>query len=317
MKKRMKLPEVSVIMSVYNGASALPSTLQSILDQQDCDLEFIVVNDGSSDGTGPLLDAWAKRDARLRVIHQANAGLTRALITGCAEARGEFIARQDCGDISLPGRLTRQVKQLKMDVGSVAVSCHTLFVGPRDESLYQTIITEEHLNIGLAADSGRELRGPSHHGSVMIRTQAYRAVQGYRSEFYFAQDLDLWTRLREQGRFSVVDDSLYVARLEPRSISGTQTREQGRLARLIWNACLARCAGTPEEGFLTEAAKIRPVKSGDLAHRVALGYYFIGSCLRKVNPGAAAPYFKQALANDPWLWRARFRWIQTQLMWST
>jgi glycosyltransferase involved in cell wall biosynthesis len=258
----MSFPEVSVVMSVYNGANVLTGTLQSILDQQDCDLEFIVINDGSSDETGPLLDTWAKRDARLRVIHQANTGLTRALIRGCAEAQGEFIARQDCGDISLPGRLDRQVKELKRDIEAVAVSCHTLLVGPRDEPLYQTTITVERLNVGLAADSVEELKGPSHHGSVMFRSSVYRAVGAYRAAFYFAQDLDLWTRLRELGRFSVVDDSLYVARLEPRSISGTQTREQGQLAKLIWQACQARRAGTSEEGLLAEAAKIRPVHRG-------------------------------------------------------
>jgi hypothetical protein len=151
----------------------------------------------------------------------------------------------------------------------------------------------------------------------LIRSQVYRAVGGYRSSFYFAQDLDLWTRLRELGRFSVVDDCLYVARLEPSSISGTQTPEQGQLAKLIWQACQARCTGTSEGGLLAEAAKIRPVHRGDLAHRVALGNYFIGSCLRKANPEAAKVYFKQALVNDPWLWRARVRCIQTQLMRST
>ncbi len=87
-------PEVSVVMSVYNGAGSLPATLQSVLSQEGCHFEFIVVNDGSSDASGRILDEWSARDARLRVIHQANTGLTRALIRGCSEARGEFIARQ-------------------------------------------------------------------------------------------------------------------------------------------------------------------------------------------------------------------------------
>ena len=61
------------------------------------ELEFIVVNDGSTDKTGEILDDYARRDHRVRVIHQENTGLTRALIRGCDAARGEFIARQDAG----------------------------------------------------------------------------------------------------------------------------------------------------------------------------------------------------------------------------
>ena len=299
-------------MGVYNGAQALPATLQGILDQQGCDFEFIVVNDGSSDGSGPLLDAWAARDARLRVIHQANTGLTRALVRGCAEARGELIARQDCGDVSMPGRLARQLHQFKMDATVVAVSCHTRFVGPRDEVLYQVAISEAALNASLSAVN-ESVRGPSHHGSMLMRRDAYQAAGGYRAAFYFAQDLDLWTRLIEKGAFAVVPEVLYLARLEPQSISGTQTQEQVQLAKLIIGATQARRSGASEDAFLAAAAEIRQVKRGDFARRVALGNYFIGSCLRKSNARAAASYFQQALANDPWLWRARFRWIQTQL----
>src|SRR5215472_5045758 len=98
-------PEVSVVMSVYNNAPDLARTLDSILSQEGVDFEFIVVNDGSSDQSGQILNKYAQRDSRLRIIHQENAGLTRALIRGCDVARGEYIARQDAGDFSLPDRL--------------------------------------------------------------------------------------------------------------------------------------------------------------------------------------------------------------------
>src|SRR5438445_3821400 len=88
-------PEVSVVMGVYNGASHLAATLDSILSQDGVELEFIVVNDGSTDESAEILNCYASRDSRVRVIHQDRAGLTRALISGCDAARGEFIARQD------------------------------------------------------------------------------------------------------------------------------------------------------------------------------------------------------------------------------
>lgn len=306
-------PEVSVVMSVYNGAGSLPATLQSVLSQQGCHFEFIVVNDGSSDESGRILDAWAARDARLRVIHQTNTGLTRALIRGCAEARGEFIARQDCGDVSLPGRLAAQVKCLRAAPAAVACSCHTGFVGPADEWLYDQTIDEARLNAGLIG-ADRRLHGPSHHGSVMMRSKAYRDVGGYRAAFYFAQDLDLWTRLAEVGPFKVVGECLYQARLEPQSISGTQTREQNRLADLIALATQARRSGKTERDILSAAASIRPVKHAGKDVRVARGNYFIGSCLAQRDPSAAVTYFRKALDHDPWHWRARLRWLQLRLL---
>ncbi|MEZ5582509.1 MAG: glycosyltransferase family 2 protein [Candidatus Competibacteraceae bacterium] len=79
-------------MSVFNSVSSLALTLDSVLDQQDVDLEFVVVSDGSNDGSAELLNDYAAKDSRLRIIHQKNCGLTRALIRGCAEAEGEYIA---------------------------------------------------------------------------------------------------------------------------------------------------------------------------------------------------------------------------------
>ena len=70
-------------MSVYNGASNLAATMNSILSQEGVSFEFIVVNDGSTDKTGEILDDFARRDSRVRIIHQENYGLTRALINGC------------------------------------------------------------------------------------------------------------------------------------------------------------------------------------------------------------------------------------------
>src|SRR5690349_20597011 len=98
-------PAVSVVMGVYNAASDVEPSVRSVLEQRDVDLEFIIVDDGSTDSTAATLERLASADRRVRVLHQANQGLTRALIRGCAAARGTYIARQDNGDLSLPGRL--------------------------------------------------------------------------------------------------------------------------------------------------------------------------------------------------------------------
>jgi len=307
------IPTASVVMGVYNGAETLAQSVRSILDQDNCDLELIVVDDGSTDDSGRILDALSAQDTRLRVMHQDNAGLTKALMRGCAVAAGEFIARQDCGDVSAPGRLATQVKCLRSRKDAVAVTCHTQFLGPRGEPLYVSMLSEDQLNIGLVVQEGRTCRGPSHHGSVMMRRSAYEAAGGYRPEFYFAQDIDLWARMAELGRFAVLDEVLYQARLEPQSLSGMQSNEQRALAELITRAGLARRAGQSEASVLGLASTIRPVARSGRAKRIAAGNYFIGCCLRRSDPGAAVEYFRQAVNQDPWHWKARARWVQARL----
>lgn len=306
----MNRPDISVVMSVYNGADQLQETLQSVLSQEGCSFEFIVIDDGSIDRTATLLDECAARDSRLVVIHQPNTGLTRALIKGCEVARGEYIARQDCGDLSLPGRLAIQLNLLRAGGNYVAASCYTKFIGPKGESLHVSRIGESNLNAALVSGLERRLKGPSHHGSVMFARNAYIRVGGYREQFLLAQDLDLWTRLVEHGAFGVVHDEFYVARLHPGSISGTQSREQRMLSGLIAEASEARRRGASEASILAAAKMVRPIRSDQLARRTAHGNYFIGSCLRLRDPQAALPYFEAATAGDPLLFRAWVRMLQ-------
>ena len=124
-------------MGVRNGGAALPPTLDSVLSQLGVALELIVVDDGSEDDTLNTLDRYAARDPRVRILRRPHAGLTRALIAGCDAARGDLIARQDVGDVSLPGRLDAQVRLLRGAPGAVMVSCATRFLGPRGEVLYE------------------------------------------------------------------------------------------------------------------------------------------------------------------------------------
>lgn len=305
----MKIPEVSVVMSVYNGAQALPSTLQSILTQENCEFEFIVVNDGSTDASGQVLDEWAARDARLRVIHQANTGLTRALIRGCAEARGVFIARQDCGDVSMPGRLAAQATMLRGAPGLVMVACGVLFTGPRGENLYAVVRPGAALQEGFAMLDVNRIKGPPHHGGTMFRRSAYVAAGGYRALFVVAQDIDLWLRLAEQGGCVGQPEVFYVASMEAGSISSRRRAEQFRLATLAIDCAVQRRTGQTDQPLLDTAAMLpsplaNKASPGSLALEKARFFYFVGSCLRHTNPAAARHYFRRAVAEHPLFLRA-------------
>lgn len=300
-------PEVSVVMSVYNAGSTLAATIDSILAQRQVSLEVIVIDDGSSDETAKLLQEISHRDARVRTLRKLNEGLTIALQIGCEMARAPLIARHDAGDFSHPDRLRLQIDSLHLDPDANLCSCHAEFFGPQGERLYLSNPDDPDVQTGRT--------GPAHHGSVVMRRHAYRVAGGYRSQFYFAQDLDLWTRLAERGRHIVVPQPLYRASLFPGAISGRHAHEQRQLAELIGMATEARRNGQDETPFLEMAARIRPHESQRKLGRLdAAGAYFIGCVLSHRDPIGAREYFRDALRAHPLHGKAWLRLLQSHLL---
>jgi glycosyltransferase involved in cell wall biosynthesis len=287
---------VSVVMGVYNGRGDLDRALDSVLGQAGVDLEVVVVDDGSTDGTAELLARRAEGDGRLRVIQQENAGLTRALIRGCAAATGEFIARQDADDVSLPGRLSAQAALLASDRGLSMVSCWSECVGPRDELLFAIRCDLDSAMATRALLAGTH--HPSCHGSVMFRRRDYEAVGGYRAAFYYAQDSDLWRRLADRGRLGYVPAVLYRFGMQPGSISRSRRAVQLQFDDLA-RACLAaRQAGQDETPILDRAMKLGSTPPGQVRER-GTGAYFIGRCLLDRGDIRARRYLTDALRDSP------------------
>ena len=294
-------------MSIYNGAERLPETLESVLNQQGCDFEFIVVNDGSDDGSALILESYARHDSRLRVFHQKNTGLTRALIRGCTEARGEFIARQDAGDISLPSRLGLQYEFLRNHPQAVMCGGAVRFVGPLLEPLYEVAKPLDQLDMGLRKLSVWKIQSPPHHGATMFRTKAYRQVGGYRLPFVVAQDIDLWLRLAEIGQCLGMAETVYEARLEMGSISSRRRKEQLRLCALAIACAESRGGGGEERALLESSAPVATLKRTIGRHERARFYYFVASCMRRRRDGAAKRYYWLAFCENPFHLKAVFR----------
>ena len=286
---------ISIVMPVYNGASRLPSTIESILGQTLTDFELIVVDDGSTDDTPALLEEYSRHDARLRVIRQNNAGITQALIRGCAAAQAELIARHDCGDRSRPERLSLE-RALFDDPEVVLAGCATGHFAPGGEALYTTTADGASIRTSLLRDPVTSICGLPHHGSAMFRREAYEAAGGYRADFYFAQDLDLWIRLAQRGRVAVTQETLYEAGIDTNTISSRNRAEQRASARVA----LALRDGGDSSRLLARVALIRPKERRVKARRnEALAYYFIASCLRRNGDPAWRGYLRRSLRSNP------------------
>jgi glycosyltransferase involved in cell wall biosynthesis len=288
------LPDISIVMGVYNGADNLCETMESVLSQEGVSLEFIVIDDGSTDGCDVTLDNYARHDARVRIVHQDNQGLTRALITGCEAARGKYIARQDAGDISLPNRLRLQKAVLDRHADCAFVSCWTPMIGPRDEYLFT-----------------RKGRGRASSPIRILFTReekwvvTYVKAGGYRAAFYYAQDWDLWYRLAALGTFAMAEQCLYRGRITPDSISSLRRDRQVAYARLSHKAIALRLAGHSDAAVVGEAERLLPgnphaIRRSDQGRAM----YFIGKCLVNNNDPRAMSYFLNAIYFTPFLSRA-------------
>ncbi len=296
------VPEISVVMSVHNGARYLRGAVESILGQTGVEFEFLVVNDGSTDESGAILDEYAGRDSRVRVIHQKNTGLTRALIRGCGEARGEFIARQDANDISLPDRLQTQRDYLRAQPDVVVAGSWIELVGPCGEIVDcfrldadPQVVTEQFLQRGAA---------PCHSGT-MFRRNIYERTGGYRPEFLRTQDHDLWHRMIEHGQIGCPQRVLFQQVLDYSGVSAIHAEQQARLAQLARECAARRRRGEPEEPVLRQVEQLcrnsrqqQPRLS--LRRRQAKVDYFIGSRLQHHGRSGARRYLWQSLCKNPW-----------------
>lgn len=310
----MNRTKVSVIMSVYNDAHVLEKTIQSVLSQTMIDFEFIIVNDGSSDQSQQILEAASNGDDRIVVIEQENQGLTKALINACEIAQGEFIARQDNGDVSVSNRLENQLSYLEKNAKTVMLSCGTRFVGPLEETLYTVIQSKEEATNGLKQSSVETLKGPPHHGSVMFRRQTYEQVGGYRAEFKVAQDIDLWTRLIEHGDHFCLPDVLYQACVAKNSISMLRREQQLLATQVIIDCSHARSVHGNDKKILDSFLN----KSSDTKKSVltsektdASYYYFLASNLFKTDLKACLHYLRLTLKNNPYHIKAYIKYFMS------
>lgn len=299
---------ISVVMAVYNGAGNLDDSIRSIVNQSFQDWELIVVNDGSTDDSASILSAWQQRESRLKVLTCANGGLTLALIAGCGIARGQYVARQDCGDFSRPDRLSRQFELLESDRAAVLASCGVAVVGPGRKPISEVHMLPD-IETRLEEGDDLEIRSLPSHSSAFFRRSAYEAAGGYRPQFYYAQDLDLWTRMARLGRFITTPEILVEFSIDPVSISARARAEQVALTKLI--VALRGATEAESRQLLEKASAIRKRKNrfgGDAA-----GYYFLSQLIDANDPDSRT-YLLKALRENPLHWKAAVRlmtyWIR-------
>ena len=227
----MSIPAVSVLMSVRDGAPWVVDAVASALAQTDPDLELIVVDDGSTDGTAAALAGFD--DPRLRVERRPAAGLTPSLNRALDLARAPLVARLDADDVALPERIERQRRFLDAhpDVGLLGTAAREVDAAGRPVAVVTPPLDDRALRRALVR------RNPFVHSSVMMRRRVLDRVGGYDPALAVAQDYELWMRMSAVTRLANLPEPLVVRRLVPGRVSAV--RDDERLlaeARVRWRA---------------------------------------------------------------------------------
>jgi glycosyltransferase involved in cell wall biosynthesis len=267
---------VTVLMPVYNAERYLRDAIESVLCQSWRDLELLIVDDGSTDGSRGIIEAAAGRDPRVRALFRPHRGLIDTLNAGLEEARGTWVARMDADDICLPDRLQTQVAFASRHPGVAVVGTYAWYLGEggRILGVYRLgPTTPEELARIVERDELIQMI----HPTVMMDRRAVLAAGGYDARFRHVEDMELYNRLAERGHLLLavpVPQLLY--RVHGGSVAMRNHREMFRMARYARAVVLARRRGEApptHERFAAEQRGQSWIRRAWIA-RADLGAYF-------------------------------------------
>ena len=240
------MPKVSVVMPAYNAEAYIGAAMESILNQSFGDFEFLILNDCSTDGTEAIIKSYD--DPRIVYLkNEKNLGVAATLNKGLAAAQGEYIARMDADDFSLPQRFEKQVAYLDAHPEVTVLGTQVQFFSDRgDGEPFCYLGSPAQLKIDLLFASAIA------HPSVMLRRQVILDMGGYDRQFEGLEDYELWCRISEQAMLAVYPQVLLRYRIHPGQVTQQPSERKRQAARRLKQRQLTQL-GLPTEGDIAEA----------------------------------------------------------------
>lgn len=219
---------LSVVLSTYNEGKYIAESIQSVLDQTYPYFEFIIVNDGSTDGTLDIIRSFD--DPRIVVIDKPNTGLPDSLNKGIEKAKYDWIARMDGDDICLPDRFERQVELINDGYDVVGGQFKTI----DEKGVVSSGVSHNPLSSWKSRVYAHLGWTPLIHPSAVIKKEKLFAVGCYDVNFKAAQDIDLWLRLSHNCRIANVPTVVLHYRKHKNTITSNGKELQTRLSFLAF-----------------------------------------------------------------------------------
>lgn len=271
---------VSVIMPCFNAGRWLGKAVDSLLAQSYGRIEIIAINDGSTDDTGDILDAVARRDTRLRVVHAGtNLGIVSALNRGLDVADGSLIARMDADDICKPRRLERQVAFLESGAADI---CGSWFIefgqGPRRTTRWPHATD--------AVEAAMLFQNAICHPTLVAKREVFDRFR-YREDFRLAEDYDLLSRAMRDFRIANVAEPLLYYRRHPAQATQASRLRMEAITKNIRRQALASRNIFPDAGQARLHDLIRaPASITDPRDLAGIEAWLLSLLERPWTPGA-------------------------------
>ncbi|MWV55176.1 glycosyltransferase family 2 protein [Chlorobium phaeovibrioides] len=246
----MKNPQVTILMPVHNGERYLTEAIDSILKQSFTDFEFLIIDDGSTDGSTTIVKSY--EDPRIRLIaNPENHGTVHVLNQGISEAKGTYIARMDADDISLPTRLEKQVHFMDNhpEIG-ISGTAMRLIKNGKLKNTRTLPETDEELKIQLLFSTC------FFHPTVIMRSDLAKA-HPYPENLIYTQDYNYWTSLADKTAFANIPETLLYFREHAGQLSSRKADLQVTNARRI------------REGYLRRLTEDISLEELEIHHRIA------------------------------------------------
>lgn len=224
--------DVSVVMNVCNGEAYVKEAVESILKQTCENFDFVIVDDGSVDGTWDILKSYAGKDSRIALMrNEVNKGIYVSANRGIQAARGRYIARTDADDISDPSRLELQKLYLDGHPDAALVCANWMWESEvRGRRVPSNLPVSDIL-------SAWYLLFYNHfacQSAVMFRRDEVLAMGGYNEKLPVTGDYELWVRLGLQHRLGVIPETLVRFRRDlPGSVTVEHVSKQRQVAALV------------------------------------------------------------------------------------
>jgi glycosyltransferase involved in cell wall biosynthesis len=241
-------PKLSIAMSVFNGEQYLGEAIESVLLQSFTNFELIIVNDGSTDGSGPLARTYAAKDPRIVILEQDNQGLPAGLNTACRAARSGLIVRMDADDLMMADRLERQLCFMD-EHPDVSVGCsYALLIDSNGRTFAKSKPSVDLQRAWRAKNPDAFVN--LIHAATIIRKEHLLAVGGYDASYRFAEDRELWGRLFTRGyKIAVQPEILHKSRLHSASMTVGPLRRNEITCQFIDHNIVRRMEGKANVSF--------------------------------------------------------------------
>jgi len=250
----MSEPRISVIIPAFNHAAYLAQGIDSVLAQTLPPAEVVVVDDGSTDATPAVLAPYA---GRIRVLRQANAGVSAARNRGAAEARGDWLAFMDADDAWEPDRLETMAafRRDHPDVRVVATAARVMDAAgsPTGSILPRGAPPDRITTLDLLTED----KGSINSAGVLVDRGEFLETGGFDRDLAAVADCDMWLRLSRRGPIGFVARPLLLYRVHAANMSGDRLSNARE-----WLRMLAKFAQAEPEFVRRHAAVLRRARAG-------------------------------------------------------